>query len=156
MHRQEAYRQKLLQSDSGLKKMGPVLGPLHHFGLEGCDWPIDMGDRLLSKVLEFEERWRSWSQLNRSHPGLEHKSLWTSRQLWLLLFWALESRAESEEVSVGSEAVYFMQQMLQQNPPTYLKQHALPVKETVALPPEGSVFRGGPARRPFHCGMLYQ
>ena len=27
-------------------------------------------------------------------PGLEHKSLWTSRQLWLLLFWALDKSRE--------------------------------------------------------------
>ena len=104
MHRQEACRQKPFQSDSGLKKMGPVLGPLHHFGLEGWDWPMDMRARLLRKVLEFKERWSSWSQLNRSHPGLEHNLLWTSSQLWLLLFWALEARAESEAVPVGSEA----------------------------------------------------
>lgn len=60
------------------------MGTLHHFGFESWDWPMDMGDKLLRKVLEFEERWSSWSQFKRSHPGLEHKSLWTSRQLWLL------------------------------------------------------------------------
>ena len=142
-HRQEACRQKPFQSDSGLKNMGLVLGPLHHFGLESWNWPMDMGARLLRKVLEFKERWNSWSQLNRSHPGLEHKSLWLADNSDFCCFerWRPEQRARKCQWAQRQSLFYAANVTAK---PTHVLEHALSAKETVALPPEGSVFRGGP------------